>query len=530
MVRTVAVINQKGGCGKTTTAINLSAVAAADNQRVLLIDLDPQSHCAAGLAVPESRIERHVGDLLLRDLSHPPTLSEWVWQIRSGVDLIPSTMALAGLEAPGRGLNLLADRDRRLLRLVETISDQYDWCILDCSPSVGLLTFNALRAATNVVIPVETSFFALQGAEKQVQTIETLQRRLGIDIPYALLPTLFDDRVRLSREILDQLKKNYGEQLVDRPIRYCTRLREAASFGQSIIEYDSEAESSNDYRALYRWLGAYLPAVTNRETRSETATLTGDSWKTSSTTPQVDSSGYGEGQGNDNSALRPSTSATGQTGEGSPLHRRSTNPLAPDGPTHARVGIRSHADSSSFVEGHVAINTAQGGNRVPSTRPGARAAELAERTRTRGSRPGEMSQPTAESLLHRPTHGTPSTYLSQSEEEFDRPARPAVLEQAKRFSGARQTRQGVLFVYPGLSPDQNIAVAGDFNDWSMTAHPMMFNDRLQIFETCLDLRPGRHEFQFYVDGRPAEKVENTTPTQTDNLHDPQVIDVVPIGL
>ncbi len=535
-MRTVAVINQKGGCGKTTTAINLSAVAAGEGNRVLLIDLDPQSHCAAGLAIPESKIERHIGDLLVRDpAAGPINVSEWVWQVRSNLDLIPSTMALAAIEAPGRGLSGLPDRDRRLESVLARIGEGYDWCVVDCPPSVGLLTFNALRAATNVLIPVETSFFALQGAEKQVQTIRTVQSRLARPLPFAILPTMFDDRIRLSREILDELTKRYAEYLSPRPIRYCVRLRESSSFGQPIVEYDEEAESSNDYRALYRWITANLPdeirsfgcgrlvrsmeearAMTSQHrsavlgaNRAETTTV--QPVQPEETSTQIHSEDHRT------PAVAESTPHDNPP-EDSQLHtEKTTDTQAPsekrkpvEVPEIASVGIRHGGDSGSFTEHIVRPRQHQV---TPSETPGSRAAEMAQRANA-------MTRP------HQTLHDRrrERTGLDHAVRRFEDKARPAVVAQVRRLSGARQTPQGVLFVYPGLSPNQEVSVVGDFNDWSATANPMRYNDRLQIFETCITIPSGRYEYQFFVDGHAVEHPSVDVYSDSSNC-EPVVIEI-----
>ena len=173
-MRTFAIVNQKGGCGKTTTAINLSAVFAHRGLRTLLVDMDPQSHCAIGLGVPEGGIDLSIADALLKADSDDLDPSSLVWEVGGNLDLIPSTMRLSGLEAPGGGLHELPDRDRRLARLLSRFEDRYDRCLIDCPPAIGLLTFNALRAAREALIPVETGFFAFRGADKQWRTIRKL--------------------------------------------------------------------------------------------------------------------------------------------------------------------------------------------------------------------------------------------------------------------------------------------------------------------------------------------------------------------
>ena len=150
-MRTIAIVNQKGGCGKTTTSINLAATLAARGLRTLLVDMDPQSHCAAGLGVPEDRIETGIAEALLAEPVGGEQPERMLWEVAKNLRLAPSTVALAGLEAARGGLAACADRDARLAKLLDRLADRFDWCIIDCPPTIGLLTFNALRAADEAV-------------------------------------------------------------------------------------------------------------------------------------------------------------------------------------------------------------------------------------------------------------------------------------------------------------------------------------------------------------------------------------------
>ena len=255
-MRTIAIINQKGGCGKTTTSINLAAVLALQGHRTLLVDMDPQSHCALGLAVPEDRIERSTADLMRHGLDGSMSLDDITWQISRGLDLAPSAMALAGLE---QSLASAPDRDRRLAQVLSPAQDVYDFCIIDCPPSIGLLTFNALRAADEVLIPVETGYFALQGSVRQERTIELLVRRVGHRVRFRVLPTMYDVRTKLAREILSELKKHFGDRVLPMVINFNSKLKEAASFGQPISEYDSASRGMQDFEQLASWLLANPP-------------------------------------------------------------------------------------------------------------------------------------------------------------------------------------------------------------------------------------------------------------------------------
>jgi len=250
-VRTIAIINQKGGCGKTTVSINLAATLAARGHKTLLVDMDPQSHCALGLAVPEAQIDKSTADLLRAGMSGEIGVADITWQISRNLDLAPSTVALAGVEPM---LATAPDRDRRLAQVLATAADRYQYCIIDCPPSIGLLTFNALRAADEVIVPVETGYFAMQGSFRQEQTIEMLAQKVGHRARFKILPTLYDVRTKLAREILSELKKHFGEKLLPLVINFNAKLKEAASFGQPITEYDAGSRGMQDFEELAVWL------------------------------------------------------------------------------------------------------------------------------------------------------------------------------------------------------------------------------------------------------------------------------------
>jgi chromosome partitioning protein len=259
-MRTFAIVNQKGGCGKTTTAINLAAVFARRGLRCVVIDMDPQAHCATGLGVPEKCIEHAVEEALLRADRPELDPTRYVWEVARNLHLIPSTARLAGLEAPGGGLHQLPDRDRRLALLVARLVGRYDRCLVDCPPTIGLLTFNALRAAREAIIPVETGFFALRGADRQWRTIRQLVERTARPIACHLVPTLVDEGSSLSREILATLRHEFAGTLVPVVIHEDDLVREATSFGQPITEYAPESRACRDYEALADWLEDHAPS------------------------------------------------------------------------------------------------------------------------------------------------------------------------------------------------------------------------------------------------------------------------------
>lgn len=248
-MRTIAVINQKGGCGKTTISVNLAAALAEQGRKTLLVDMDPQGHCGLGLAVPADQIERSIYDVLCQsqyeDLAK--SLRQTTWQITTNFDLAPSTVQLAAFEQKFAGLK---DRENRLKRILESVSDLYDLTIIDCPPNIGLLTFNALRSADEVLVPVETGYFCLESLGQQLETLEVLRQECEQDFRVRIVPSLYDVRTRLGREILGRLRKQYNGKLSKSTINFNTKLKEAASLGQPITEYDTSSIGYKDFKAL----------------------------------------------------------------------------------------------------------------------------------------------------------------------------------------------------------------------------------------------------------------------------------------
>ena len=219
--------------------------------------MDPQGHCGVGLAVPEEQIERTVYDTLI-DESDGKTakMSEVVWQIASDFDLAPSNLKLAGFEQVFSGRE---GREDRALKALNGVRATYNWAILDCPPSVGLLTFNALRACDEVIVPVETGFFSLHGLTKMMETLELLKERCGKEILIRVLPTLYDTRTKLAREVLSELRAKFRDYLMESVVNFNTKLKEAASFGQPITEYDPGSRGYKDFVNLARELMGHRP-------------------------------------------------------------------------------------------------------------------------------------------------------------------------------------------------------------------------------------------------------------------------------
>lgn len=247
-MRTIAIVNQKGGCGKTTVSINLASALAELGKRTLLIDLDPQSHCAVGLAVPEDQIEQSMYDLLLsKSRNEPVRMKEILWQISERLELAPASIDLSAFEQQMVGT---VNRENCLKNMLSDVKNDYDYTVIDCPPAVGLLTFNALRAATDVIVPVETGYFALHGLSKQLETLSILCKRCSQTINVRVLASMYDIRTKMAREILGELRSHFSDKMFKTIVNFNTKIKEAASFGQPISEYDPASKGQADFRAL----------------------------------------------------------------------------------------------------------------------------------------------------------------------------------------------------------------------------------------------------------------------------------------
>ena len=245
MGKIIAIANQKGGVGKTTTSVNLAASLGVLEKKVLLIDADPQANATSGLGIDVEGVE--IGSYQL--LEHTASAEECIIATDSpNVDIIPAHIDLVAIEIE------LVDKDEReymMKRAIEHLKDSYDYILIDCAPSLGLLTLNALTASDSVIIPIQCEYFALEGLGKLLNTVKSVQKihNKNLDIEGMLL-TMYDQRLRLSNQVVEEVQKHFSDMVFSTIIQRNVRLGEAPSYGESIIKYDVSSKGASNYLSL----------------------------------------------------------------------------------------------------------------------------------------------------------------------------------------------------------------------------------------------------------------------------------------
>ncbi|MAW95041.1 MULTISPECIES: AAA family ATPase [unclassified Leeuwenhoekiella] len=245
MGKIIAIANQKGGVGKTTTSVNLAASLGVLEKKVLLIDADPQANATSGLGVDVESVELGTYQLL----EHSSSAEETIIKTESpNLDLIPAHIDLVAIEIE---LVEMEQREYMLRKAIRHLKDQYDYILIDCAPSLGLLTLNALTASDSVIIPIQCEYFALEGLGKLLNTIKSVQKihNSTLDIE-GLLLTMFDSRLRLSNQVVEEVQKHFDEMVFETIIQRNVRLSEAPSYGESIINYDAGSKGAANYLSL----------------------------------------------------------------------------------------------------------------------------------------------------------------------------------------------------------------------------------------------------------------------------------------
>jgi chromosome partitioning protein len=249
MGKIISLANQKGGVGKTTTSINLAAALADLGKRVLLVDADPQANTSSGLGVDIQELENTVYECLVNDIDPKtavlPTSVENLYMIPSHIDLVGAEIEMLNIE----------QRENILKRVLAPLKSEYDYILIDCSPSLGLITINALTASDSIIIPVQCEFFALEGIAKLLNTIKIIKSNLNPTLRIeGFLLTMFDGRLRLSAQVHDEVRRHFGDLVFNTVISRNVRLSEAPSHGMSVLEYDRNSKGAKNYINLAKEL------------------------------------------------------------------------------------------------------------------------------------------------------------------------------------------------------------------------------------------------------------------------------------
>jgi chromosome partitioning protein len=470
-MRTVAIVNQKGGCGKTTVSINLASALADLGKRVLLVDMDSQSHCAVGLAVPEEQIEQSIYDVLIsKSRAEPMRLTEILWQIGERLELAPASIDLSAFEQQMAGI---PDRECCLKNVLADVDGEYDFVVVDCPPAVSLLTFNALRAATDVVVPVETGYFALHGLSKQLETLSILCKRCQQEVSVRVLASMYDIRTKMAREILAELRSHFSERMFKTVVNFNTRIKEAASFGQPISEYDPASKGQQDFRSLAQEV---IGAAEHPQVKSKRLV--------DSLADQLESIGASATE-----LLKTAKPAV----VAEPPKRVEPQPITtavqPQKIMPAPIPVVPVAAPVPAAPTLVAVAATE--ETLPTTSAG-----MATDTE-----PAMVAAPAA--LVSVATMAEPMTEVEPAVEpelEVSAKAAPTTDEKLSDYYGVSQIQDAVVFVtlYPRAN---SVQIAGDFNNWQPANATMARVGDSGVWQIKMKLPQGTYRYRLVVDGQ-----------------------------
>lgn len=515
-MRTVAIVNQKGGCGKTTVSINLASALAELGKKVLLVDMDPQSHCAVGLAVPEEQIEQSIYDVLIsKSRNEPLRLTEILWQIGENLELAPASIDLSAYEQQMAGI---PERECCLRDVLEDVKDEYDFAVVDCPPAVSLLTFNALRAATDVLVPVETGYFALHGLSKQLETLSILCKRCQQHVSVRVLASMYDIRTKMAREILAELRSHFSDQMFKTVVNFNTRIKEASSFGQPINEYDPASKGQQDFRNLAQEVigSDERPQVKSKRLVDSLAdqleaigASANELLKATTTTPT----------GEQKPLIEPKP-VVAQKPAPKPVPVLEIKPVAPA----ARVQVSASKETPAIVTTNEPKAVTAAPKPVLTQRPVAEskpaiveikpAAKATEPTPVVASKPLAEPKAAVAPVTAPQKEAAPVAVaaVAASKAQVSAPAAVGTTLQTlaesvaqidaklSEYYGVSQLQDAVVFVtlYPRAG---TVAIAGDFNNWQPATTPMQRVGETGVWQAKMKLPHGTYRYRLVVDGQ-----------------------------
>jgi chromosome partitioning protein len=476
-MRSIAVVNQKGGCGKTITAINVAACLADHQKRVLLIDMDPQGHALLGLQSEPAHPAQTITEVLLREANgHSLGLRDVRRTVLPGLDMVPSDILLSSV--PER-LSGVPGRENRLAEAIDDIRDEYDYLIVDCPPNVGLLTFNALLACSEAIVPVEPSLFSLHGIVKLFETIDLVARKAGHDIAARAVITLYTGRSPFVKELAADIRSQLGDRIFQTVVRFSIKLAEAASHGTPISHYSKRSTGFDDYRAL---------TLEILEQEARFAIPAPPEEATETTEPARPSEGV----------VAPPVAAAGQ--DASSIAQPETTP-------GEAVGVEAAADPAATEQAAVTEPETAPAEvhefSLPSIGEEVRAAaepDVAPDATQDFSLPAVAEEAAAQAEHEKTFDEILEFAISPGAAEEEAPARtePTItLDDIPEFAPLPPAGPIVfMLTAPGA---QHVQLAGDFNAWNPGASEMEFCDG--VWKTTVNLAPGRYRYRYVVDGR-----------------------------